>query len=194
MVDTLIVSCVKKNISFFCETLNIQGSNFTYINQITVLPSIGEARRALLEKDYDLIIVDSPLEDETGEDFSRQIASNSISLVILAVNNEHYYTAAAVNEKDGVLVISKPIDKDFFITALSLARSANIKLKHMQTENSKLKQKIEDIRIIDRAKYMLISYLNLNEQEAHRFIEKQAMDLRCTKRSIAEGILKTYAS
>ncbi|MCL2174615.1 MAG: ANTAR domain-containing protein, partial [Treponema sp.] len=90
--------------------------------------------------------------------------------------------------------ISKPIDKQFFWSVLSLARSVSSKLKRMQDENTKLKQKIEDIRIIDRAKCMLISYLSLTEQESHRFIEKQAMDLRSTKRAIAEEILKTYAN
>jgi len=32
----------------------------------------------------------------------------------------------------------------------------------------------------------------MSEAEAHRFIEKQAMDLRVTKREIASRILKTY--
>ena len=62
----------------------------------------------------------------------------------------------------------------------------------MRAENSKLKQKIEDIRIIDRAKCILISYLGMSEQEAHRYIEKKAMDMRITKRAVAEGILKIY--
>jgi len=70
----------------------------------------------------------------------------------------------------------------------------NIKLKRVYAENEKLKQKIEDIRTIDRAKYLLISYLGLTEQESHRFIEKQAMDLRSTKRAIADGIIKTYGN
>jgi response regulator NasT len=34
--------------------------------------------------------------------------------------------------------------------------------------------------------------MNMNEKEAHRYIEKQAMDMRTTKRLIAERILKTY--
>ena len=54
-------------------------------------------------------------------------------------------------------------------------------------------QKIEDIRLIDRAKCLLIAYFRINEQEAHRFIEKQAIDRRMTKRKVAEGILRTYA-
>ena len=52
--------------------------------------------------------------------------------------------------------------------------------------------KIEDIRIVDRAKLILISFMSMSEKEAHRYIEKQAMDLRVTRRAVAEGILKTY--
>ena len=62
----------------------------------------------------------------------------------------------------------------------------------MRAENSMLKQKIEDIRIIDRAKCILISHFGMSEQKAHRFIEKHAMDIRATKRAVAEGILKMY--
>ncbi len=75
---------------------------------------------------------------------------------------------------------------------LKLAIDTQIKLLEVQKENRELKQKIEDIRIIDRAKCVLISRLNLSEEEAHRAIEKQAMDMRASKRTIAEGILKTY--
>jgi response regulator NasT len=33
----------------------------------------------------------------------------------------------------------------------------------------------------------------MDEKKAHRYIEKRAMDLRVTKRAVAEGILKMYA-
>jgi len=75
---------------------------------------------------------------------------------------------------------------------LELAIDTQIKLQEVQKENIELKKKIENIRIIDRAKCVLISRLNLSEEEAHRAIEKQAMDMRISKRAIAEGILKTY--
>ena len=50
----------------------------------------------------------------------------------------------------------------------------------------------DDIRLIDRAKWILITRMGMSENEAHRYIEKQAMDLRVTRRAIAEGLLKTY--
>jgi len=185
----LIVSCTEKSITLFSGILNNAS-----INKITVLASAGEARRILLEKDFDIVIIDAPLPDESGESLARHIAVKGLSQSILAVNSECFDAVSAICHEDGVLTISKPADKDFFWSVLSLARSVSRKLKRARDENIKLKQKIEDIRIIDRAKCLLISYLSLTEQEAHRFIEKQAMDLRSTKRLIAEEILKTYAN
>jgi len=188
-ITVLIVSCNEKSISLFLDTLNAAS-----INQITVIPSAGEARRLLHEKDFNIIIIDAPLNDESGEDLARHAAAKSLPQVILAVNSEHFNAVSAVCQEDGVLTISKPVDKNFFWSVLSLAKAVSCKLNRMQDENVKLKQKIEDIRIIDRAKCLLISYLNLTEQESHRFIEKQAMDLRSTKKAIAQEILKTYAN
>ena len=39
-------------------------------------------------------------------------------------------------------------------------------------------------------KCILVEYLRMSEQQAHRYIEKQAMDMRTSKRNIAENILK----
>ena len=49
------------------------------------------------------------------------------------------------------------------------------------------------MKVIDRAKFCLIQYLNLSEEQAHRHIQKLAMDTRRTQRDIAEDILRTYS-
>ena len=188
MESALVVSYTGKSIAFFTEMLNEVS-----VNQITVIKSAGEARRLLLEHDFDLVIVNAPLPDETGENLSRHIASKGLSQVILVVKSEHFDAVSAACEDGGVLTISKPVNRDIFWSALKLAASAISRLRRVQAEDGKLNQKIDDIRVINRAKWILITYLNMSEQEAHRFIEKQAMDMRITKRRIAEGILKTYA-
>jgi response regulator NasT len=189
MKNALIVSYTGKSAALFTEMLNEIA-----VSQITVLNSAKEAQRLILEQDFDLVIINPPLEDESGENLSRHIVSKCWSQVILVVEKEHFDAVSAMCEGDGVLTLSKPVNKDIFKSTLSLARSTGNRIKRIHIENVQLKQKIEDIRVIDRAKCLLISYLNLSEQEAHRFIEKQAMDLRSSKRSVAEGVLKTYAS
>jgi response regulator NasT len=187
MDSALIISCTDKGTAYFTEQLNAAS-----VKQIAALQSCGEARRLLLERDFDLVIVNAPLRDETGESFARNIASKGMAQVILVVKSEHFDAVSAICEDDGVLVVARPINKTVFWSALAFAKSASNRMKRMQVENERLKQKIEDIRIVDRAKCLLISCMNISEQEAHRAIEKQAMDMRSTKRVIAEEILKTY--
>jgi len=189
MENALIVSCSEKGADFFSKKLLAASAKL-----IMVVQSCGEARRILLERDFDLVVVNAPLKDESGEGFAQHIASGSVSQVILAVGNEHFDAVSADCEDLGILTISKPVNKDVFWATLKLAIAAQNRLRHMRNENSMLKQKLEDIRIIDRAKCLLISRLNLSEKEAHRSIEKQAMDMRSSKREVAEVILKTYES
>lgn len=183
----LIISNTENSIAYFTEMLNAASCG-----NIVTLHSCTEARRHLLDYEFDLVIINAPLRDETGEDLAREIASRGSSQVILVVKSEYFDAVSAVCEGDGVLTVAKPINKTVFWSTLKLVRAAQSRIVRMQTENSKLKQKIEDIRVIDRAKCLLISYLNMTEQEAHRYIEKQAMDMRLGKRAIAQEILKTY--
>jgi response regulator NasT len=64
----------------------------------------------------------------------------------------------------------------------------------LKLQNSKLQSKIEELRLVGRAKCAMIQYLNMTEAQAHRYIEKQAMDMRASKREIAQGILRNYES
>jgi response regulator NasT len=185
--NALIVSHTEKSTAFFTEMLNAAS-----VKQVAALQSCGEARRAVLERDFDLVVVNAPLMDESGESFCRHIASKFVSQVILVVKSEYYDAVSAACEDYGVLTISKPVNRAVFWSVLALSKSTRNKILRIQDENARLKRKIEDIRIVDRAKCMLISFLDMSEQEAHRYIEKQAMDMRCAKREIAEGILKTY--
>ena len=62
----------------------------------------------------------------------------------------------------------------------------------MEQKSLSMEDKMAEIRLINRAKWVLIEKQGMSEQDAHRYIEKQAMDRRTTRRAIAEGILKTY--
>jgi AmiR/NasT family two-component response regulator len=187
MDSALIVSSTEKSIAFFLEMLNAAS-----IDNIVTLRNCGEARRMLLERDFDLVIINAPLQDESGENLAKDIAVKGTSQILLVVKSEYYEQISSITEEFGILTVSKPVNRALFWASLKLAKSAGARLKTLQTENSKLKQKIEDIRIIDRAKVILVSHFRMSEQEAHRYIEKQAMDMRFTKRAVAEGILKTY--
>ena len=55
-----------------------------------------------------------------------------------------------------------------------------------------LEKKLADVRVVDRAKCLLIQYRGLTEEQAHRAIEKQAMDTRQTRVAVAQTVIDHY--
>ena len=56
-----------------------------------------------------------------------------------------------------------------------------------------IEEKVNEIRLVNRAKWLLISELKMTESDAHRYIEKQAMDRCVPKKQVAEEIIKLYS-
>lgn len=189
MNNVLIVSSSKKARDFFEELLNINS-----YEEIIIANCSSEARRILTEKDFDLCIINAPLSDEFGTDLALDIVNKTIVQVMLIVKSEITDEVYAKVEDFGVFVVPKPISRQVFLNALKLITASSNRIKGLKNENDKLQKKIEDIRFIDRAKCTLIEYLKMTETEAHRFIEKQSMDLRISKKDVAIRILKTYES
>ncbi len=70
--------------------------------------------------------------------------------------------------------------------------AARERLRSIETKSASLEDKMEEIRLVNRAKWLLISELKMTENEAHRYIEKQAMDRCVSRREVASEIFKTY--
>ena len=66
------------------------------------------------------------------------------------------------------------------------------KLHTLRSRQSSLQQRLDDDRIAARAKLLLISRLGMSEGDAHRYIEKTAMDSCLRRRDVAESIIRTY--
>ena len=187
METALIITSSEKAFASFAELLR----TYSFFDTVHAR-SCSEGRRLLVDRSFEFVIIDLPLSDETGENMARQIAIAGASQVILAVPIEKYEQVSSVCEKDGVLTVASPINKEIFRQALGLARTLQGRLAKVQNENEQLKQKIDNIRIIDRAKNILIASCRMSEHEAHRHIEKMAMDTRTSKRAVSEKIIHDY--
>ena len=71
--------------------------------------------------------------------------------------------------------------------------STRERIRKFEKKAVSLEDKMQEIRIINRAKWLLISELGMAENDAHRYIEKQAMDRCVSRKEIAEEIIKTYS-
>ena len=156
--------------------------------------SVGEAKRIILLKDFDLLVVNAPLKDESGIDFAAGSAAENSAGVLLLINNEYYEQVLDKVMEYGVLTVSKPLSRQALYEAVNLLVATNYRLKKVKKKNEKLTAKMAELRILNRAKWILIENLGLSEQEAHRVIEKQAMDERQSKCEVCETIIRTYGT
>ena len=121
------------------------------------------------------------------------ICTGSGAGVLLLVRNDQFDDFYARVVSYGVLTLSKPTSMQMVAQNLRILCATRERMRQMEAKQATVEEKIEEIQLVNRAKWLLIGELNMTEQEAHRYIEKQAMDLRISKREVAEEILKTYS-
>ena len=155
--------------------------------------NISAAKRVLAERAFDFVIINSPLPDDVGTRFAIDTANSEESVVLLMVRTELQEEIYDKVAEHGVFVLSKPTSKPTMMTALSWLSSAREKLRKTEKKTLSIEEKMEEIRIVNRAKWLLIGELKLDEPEAHRYIEKQAMDRCISRRTVAVEIIKTYS-
>ena len=175
----------------FVETLRTLLPEGRY-GPVTVLHDAAAARRALAEKSYDLVLINTPLPDEFGTRLALDACESSSAGVLLLVKAEHCPDIEAQVSAHGVLTLAKPTSAQLFAQTLRLLCITRERLRGMEKKAVTLQEKMEEIRLVNRAKWLLIEELKMTEQEAHRYIEKRAMDRCVTRRAVAEQILSTY--
>lgn len=159
---------------------------------VAAVSDVSSARRRLLQSKYDIVIINAPLPDDFGTRLALNICDNSGTAVLLFVKAEHYPDINGRVSLFGVLALPKPASSQTVSQSLQLLCGTRERLRRMEQKTASIEEKMEEIRIINRAKLLLMEQLKMTEKEAHRFIEKQAMDRCVTRITIAQSILSTY--
>lgn len=157
-----------------------------------IVKTCGEARRLLIDRSFDLCVVNAPLPDETGFKFSTDVIGIKCNQVILVLKQEILAEIADKVEDYGVFTVGKPLTKTTFWTVLKMANASFNRLNRFQSENDRLKRKLDELKYVSRAKILLVEKEGLTEEEAHKKIEKTAMDYRLTRLEVAKDYIDLY--
>ena len=153
--------------------------------------SVSAARRLLVERSFDIIIVNAPLPDDAGVQFALDAGEEKGTLVLLLVRGEQHSQVCAAVSPYGIFTLPRPCARQSLETALQwMAREL---LRKAEEKTMSVEEKMEEIRLVNRAKWMLIDKRGMSEPEAHRYIEKQAMDTCVSRRHMAEKIINMYS-
>lgn len=153
----------------------------------------GEVRRLTMDRNVDLVILNAPLKDEFGVQLAQDLAENNLGVLLLTGSDVSEQVSYRV-EQSGVITLAKPTTKQSLYITLRALTALRSKLLQMEQKTKALQQKVADIHTVNHAKWLLIQHDHMTENDAHRFIEKQAMDMRLSRREVAESIIRTYGS
>ena len=154
--------------------------------------SAAMARRSVLEHYYDMIVINAPLPDETGEQFARDLTEQCRASVLLVVPLEVCQDAQSRMADDGILVIPKPLSREQLDTAIRFLTSIQNRIRRLEMQITATEEKMEEMRIVNKAKFYLGEKQHMTEDDAHRLIGKQAMDHGISRRRMAEMILEDW--
>ncbi|MGM9521069.1 MAG: ANTAR domain-containing response regulator [Oscillospiraceae bacterium] len=157
---------------------------------VRVVTSAGEAKRTMIDSPSDIVIIDTPLKDDFGVQLAADLSQNEMTGIVLLVRAEQYDHVNYKTENYGILTISKPLDRRYMLQCLGFLAATRYKLLLMKNKTDSLQKKMEEISIVNRAKLLLIEKYKMSEADAHRYIEKSAMDHCVKRREIAESIIK----
>ena len=153
--------------------------------------NIAAARRALLEMAYDFVIINAPLPDDLGVKLAIDVCNNKGMVALLLVRMENHEQVRVKVVDHGVFTLPKPTSSQMLLQALNWMAASRERLRGQERKTATVEEKMEEIRLVNRAKWLLIESLKMTESDAHRYIEKQAMDRCVSKKEIALGIIKT---
>ena len=153
---------------------------------VILAEDFNEARRLCTERVFNIVIVD--FADGEGTDFAVDISSCTSTILLLAPTQFFDQLSYRV-EPYGILTITSPFDQFYFYNMIKIAIAVQYKTTILSSQTSKLKQKMEEIRVISRAKMILMQTKAFTEEEAHHYIEKEAMNTCRKKIEIAKEII-----
>lgn len=159
---------------------------------VKFVSNAASANRILVDLSYDMVLINAPLPDEFGTHLAMDLCRRSNAGVVLFVREEHYSDINSRFMPYGVITLSKPTPPRVVMETMLMLCGTRERLRRLEKKSVPFEEKMEEIRLINRAKMLLISELKMSEADAHRYIEKQAMDRCQTKRVIAEEIIEAH--
>jgi response regulator NasT len=160
--------------------------------KVTAVCDAAAAGEEFKNNEYDLCIINTPLPDRSGVELALDTVKQGFCQCMLVTAAEVFEKFGKEMEQAGVFVIVKPLKRESLWIMLKSIAVVHNRLTPMKEENENLKHKLEGLQLVSRAKALLISNLKMTEPQAHRFLEKQAMERRMTKSDIARRVIRTY--
>jgi response regulator NasT len=155
----------------------------------------GEAAIEIAEKEKpDLVVMDVKMPKLDGISAAERIANQRIAPVVILTAFSQRDLVERARDAGAMAYLTKPFTIEDLMPAIELAVSRFQEIKQLDAEVTNLQDQLKARKIIDKAKGLLMSKLNLTEPQAFKWMQKTAMDKRRTMVEVSNIIIEEYST
>ena len=148
-----------------------------------------EAVRLANELEPDLVVMDVKMPKMDGITAAEKILQELSCAVVMLTAFSQTELVERARAAGAMAYVVKPFDASDVIPAIEIAMARFAEIRGVEDEVMDLEERLESRKIVDQAKGILQTSLDLTEPEAFRWIQKTAMDLRKSMREVAQGVI-----
>jgi AmiR/NasT family two-component response regulator len=136
-----------------------------------------------------VVIFDIHMPRLNGLDALRQIYQERIVAAVAITADRDEELVRRALEEHVLAFLVKPVEAHQLGPALHVARARFEELRELTEENASLRQTLQNRKIIERAKGVLMKRYRWTEAEAFRRLQRGAMNRRTTMVELAQNVL-----
>ena len=114
--------------------------------------------------------------------------------ILLLVRQDAFAQISYRCRKYAIHVFTLPMRRQILSEVIRVILSMRTQLLLKEEELTRLTKKVNEIGCITKAKCLLIEKRRMTENEAHHFLEREAMDRSISRREVANEIIRKYSA
>ncbi len=157
---------------------------------VDICTSSSEVLRRVRRGTPDILLINYDMPDMTGLETAAIIGDENICSVILLIKNEQRKLCIGQIEDYDITLHLKPINRIALLSTIDVVVQNRRRVQKLSKELKKLKRGMQDRKIIDRAKGILMQAKSISEAEAYRRIQKMSMDSRVSMKDVSRKVIE----
>jgi two-component system, response regulator PdtaR len=157
-----------------------------------VVGDVGDGQSAVnltRELRPDLVLMDIRMPQMDGIEAASLLTAERLAPVVLLTGFSDDELIERAREAGVVAYITKPVRPTDLKPAIEIALARFQEFREMESQVKTLEEQLATRKVVEKAKGVLMTKLNLSEQDAFRRIQKLSMNNRKSMREVAEAIL-----
>jgi AmiR/NasT family two-component response regulator len=139
----------------------------------------------------DLYLFDIEMPNVDGLEAAQQLADDGLRRPVVVITGVDDPSLIERSIATGVSAyLTKPVDSRELQAALKLAAARHAEFEALEAEVDRAQQALEDRKLVERAKGLLMSALNLSEQDAFRRLQLTARERNLRLADVAARIVE----